>query len=113
MEGLMFHGSRWAFYTPVGCTPEVYVRPFPAAAGIWIATAGGTQPHWRADGKELGRTRPPAFMPCPPTRLPHSTGVQPSSNEGPGQFFAGQIQMLPAILYQRVETAGRKYFFTR
>lgn len=43
MEGLLFHGSRWALYTQVGCTPEVYVRPFPAAAGIWrISNAGET-----------------------------------------------------------------------
>jgi len=33
---------------------EVYVRPFPGPGGRWqISTAGGGQPHWRRDGKEL------------------------------------------------------------
>ena len=33
---------------------EVYVRQFPPSAGKWrISTAGGEQPRWRGDGKEL------------------------------------------------------------
>jgi hypothetical protein len=33
---------------------EVYVRPFPAASGqTQISIAGGTQPEWRRDGREL------------------------------------------------------------
>ena len=33
---------------------EVYVRPFPHAAGRWlISTIGGEQPRWRSDGAEL------------------------------------------------------------
>ena len=33
---------------------EVYVTSFPDGHGIWqVSTAGGTQPRWRGDGKEL------------------------------------------------------------
>jgi Tol biopolymer transport system component len=33
---------------------EVYARAFPATESKWrISTAGGTQPRWRADGREL------------------------------------------------------------
>lgn len=33
---------------------EVYVRPFPSGASKWkISPAGGVQPRWRSDGKEL------------------------------------------------------------
>ena len=33
---------------------EVYVRPFPGPGSRWqVSTAGGGQPHWRRDGKEL------------------------------------------------------------
>ncbi|HET7453218.1 MAG TPA: hypothetical protein VFL12_10780, partial [Thermoanaerobaculia bacterium] len=33
---------------------EVYVTPFPGPGGNWkISSAGGTEPTWRADGKEL------------------------------------------------------------
>ena len=49
--------SRWMAYTSDVSGPgqrEVYVRPFPAAEGEWrISTAGGEQPRWRGDGKEL------------------------------------------------------------
>jgi Tol biopolymer transport system component len=55
--------ERWLAYTSVESgRPEVYVVPFtPAAkpdakpvAGKWtVSTAGGTQPRWRGDGKEL------------------------------------------------------------
>lgn len=33
---------------------EVYVRPFPPGEGEWtISIAGGEQPRWRGDGKEV------------------------------------------------------------
>ena len=33
---------------------EIYVQPVPASGGKWlISNAGGTQPRWRQDGKEL------------------------------------------------------------
>ena len=33
---------------------EIYVQTFPASGGKWqISNGGGTQPEWRADGKEL------------------------------------------------------------
>ncbi len=34
--------------------PEIYVHEFPEARNKWqISTEGGTQPHWRGDGREL------------------------------------------------------------
>jgi hypothetical protein len=33
---------------------EVYVSPFPSVNGKWqVSTAGGQEPRWRQDGKEL------------------------------------------------------------
>ena len=33
---------------------EIYVRPFPPGAGRWlVSAAGGTEPRWRRDGREL------------------------------------------------------------
>jgi Tol biopolymer transport system component len=33
---------------------EIYVTTFPAAAGKWqVSREGGTEPRWRADGKEI------------------------------------------------------------
>ena len=33
---------------------EIYVAPFPSVEGKWqVSTAGGQEPRWREDGKEL------------------------------------------------------------
>ena len=48
--------GKWIAYesTESGGRPEIYIRPFPVAAGqIRVSRDGGTQPQWRADGKEL------------------------------------------------------------
>jgi len=56
--------ERWARFSPDGkwiayvsdesSREEVYVQPFPPSGGKWqISTAGGTEPRWRGDGKEL------------------------------------------------------------
>jgi len=48
--------SRWIAYTSsVSGKREVYVRPFPTASGgKWLVSkAGGNQPRWRRDSKEL------------------------------------------------------------
>jgi Tol biopolymer transport system component len=42
---------------------EVYVQPFPEAGGKWqMSSAGGTQPRWRRDGKELYYVAPDARL---------------------------------------------------
>jgi Tol biopolymer transport system component len=47
--------TRWVAYaSDESGRFEVYVRPFPVASGpTQISIAGGTQPEWRRDGKEL------------------------------------------------------------
>jgi eukaryotic-like serine/threonine-protein kinase len=48
--------GRWVAYASnESGTKEVYVQPFPAAGGgKWaVSNGGGSQPHWRRDGKEL------------------------------------------------------------
>jgi Tol biopolymer transport system component len=47
--------GRWiAYQSNQSGRDEVYVRPFPAAGGeVQISRAGGTQPRWRGDGREL------------------------------------------------------------
>jgi Tol biopolymer transport system component len=45
---------------------EVYVRPFPSGDGQWkVSTAGGEQPRWRADGRELYFVRADGAMMAP------------------------------------------------
>ena len=47
--------GRWVAYaSDVAGSPQVFVRPFPNGPGRWlISTAGGVEPKWRADGREL------------------------------------------------------------
>jgi Tol biopolymer transport system component len=53
--GQLSPDSRWmAFTSDRTGKREVYVRPFPPGEGEWpISIAGGEEPRWRADGKEL------------------------------------------------------------
>jgi len=47
--------TRWvAYVADQSGRHEVYIRPFPEADREWkISSEGGSQPRWRADGKEL------------------------------------------------------------
>jgi serine/threonine protein kinase/Tol biopolymer transport system component len=47
--------ARWvAYQSNVTGRFEIYVQPFPGPGRQWpVSTAGGTDPRWRADGKEL------------------------------------------------------------
>lgn len=53
--GQLSPDSHWmAYASDQSGRYEVYVRPFPLAEGQWtISVAGGAQPRWRGDGKEL------------------------------------------------------------
>ena len=47
-------GRFVAFVTNESGRNEVYVQSYPGPGRTWqISTAGGTDPHWRADGREL------------------------------------------------------------
>jgi len=47
--------GRWLVYqSNESGRSEIYVRTFPESGGRWqVSTAGGTQPRWRYDGREL------------------------------------------------------------
>jgi serine/threonine protein kinase/Tol biopolymer transport system component len=53
--GRLSPDGRWmAYVSNETGRNQVYVQPFPATGGKWqISPNGGTQPRWRADGKEL------------------------------------------------------------
>jgi Tol biopolymer transport system component len=55
MQAKFSPDGKWvAYVSNESGRSEVYIRPFPPAAGKWqVSTDGGIQPHWRADGDEL------------------------------------------------------------
>jgi serine/threonine protein kinase len=75
--------GRWvAYVSDESGRPEVYVQSFPASGGKWqISTAGGDQPKWRPDGKELYYLAPDRNLMAVP--------VTPSAS-----FDAGRPQVL-------------------
>jgi Tol biopolymer transport system component len=54
-EGQISADGKWIAYTSDETgVPEVYVQPFPATGAKWqVSVAGGSDPHWRLDGREL------------------------------------------------------------
>jgi len=72
---------------------EIYVTSFPGAQGKWqVSSAGGTQPRWRGDNKELFYIAPDGKM----MAVPVSAGAN---------FDAGA----PAALFQ---AHAREFFAT-
>jgi hypothetical protein len=82
-QGQISPDGRWlAYVADVTGSPQVIVRPFSGGAGRWmVSTAGGYEPKWRADGRELYYLAPDQMMMAVP--------VEP----GP-QFSAGEPQPL-------------------
>ena len=79
IEGQFSPDSRWlAYASNESGRYEVYVRPFPDAGGNWqVSTGGGSQPRWRADGKELFYVASANRLMAVPLRLPpDSPGVE-------------------------------------
>ncbi len=55
MDAQFSPDGRWiAYESNQSGKSEIFVRPFPQSRGQWqVSTVGGSQPRWRADGKEL------------------------------------------------------------
>jgi serine/threonine protein kinase len=81
--------GNFVAYTAIeGGQPEVYVRPFPnAAGGKWIISmGGGAEPHWSRDGKKL-------FYIAGQTVMEVQVRLQPSfSNDPPVKLFDAPVQ---------------------
>jgi serine/threonine protein kinase/Tol biopolymer transport system component len=54
-NGQISHDGKWVAYASDESGDwEIYVTTFPTAAGKWqVSQHGGTEPRWRADGKEI------------------------------------------------------------
>ena len=55
-QGQLSPNSKFLAYTSneSGRQLQVYVQPFPPSGGRWqVSPSGGTEPQWKADGKEL------------------------------------------------------------
>jgi eukaryotic-like serine/threonine-protein kinase len=63
--------GRWMAYASNETgSMEIYVSPFPGANGKWqVSSAGGQEPRWRQDGKELFYLSPDGKMTAVPAKM--------------------------------------------
>ncbi len=75
IEGQFSPDGRWlAYASNESGRYEIYIRTFPEAGGKWqISAAGGVQPRWRRDGRELNHVAPDTRLMAVPTRLTPDT----------------------------------------
>ena len=101
-------GHWMAFTSDRSGRREVYVRPFPPSDGEWtISVAGGEQPRWRGDGKELFFEAADGKMMAVPVKA--VAGTKPSFEAGtPLALF--EAHMAPSTGFNYDVTADGKRF---
>jgi eukaryotic-like serine/threonine-protein kinase len=111
-----FHGqlspdSKWMAYTSeVSGQREIYVQPFPSADNeLRISTAGGAQPRWRGDGKELFYLAPDGKLTA--VAVTATAGPKPSLTAGvPVALFDTHISAQTQVFFNYDVTADGKRF---
>jgi len=109
LHGQLSPDSHWmAFTSDRSGRREVYVRPFPPSDGEWtISIAGGEQPRWRGDGKELFFEAADGKMMAVPVKA--VAGTKPSFEAGtPLALF--EAHMAPSTGFNYDVTADGKRF---
>ena len=112
LQGQLSPDSHWmAFTSDRSGRREVYVRPFPPGEGEWtISLAGGEQPRWRGDGKELFFEAADGKMMAVPVKA--TAGPRPSFEAGaPVPLFDAHMASLQnAVLFEYDVTSDGKRF---
>ena len=112
MHGQLSPDSHWmAFTSDRAGRQDVYVRPFPPGDGEWtISIAGGDQPRWRGDGKELFFEAADGKMMAVPVKA--ITGSKPTFEAGTpvALFDAHMVRSANASRIQYDVTADGKRF---
>ena len=76
---------------------DVYAMPFPSGRGKWpISVAGGTEPAWRADGKELFYLAPDRYLMAVPIQA--GSSLQPGT---PQRLFEAAVSSNISSSYTR------------
>jgi hypothetical protein len=111
-HGQLSPDSHWmAYSSDESGQREVYVVPFPTGGGrTQISSAGGEQPRWRGDGKELFYLADRKMMAVPVRAV---AGATPSFDAGdPVPLFETNIYRINVgpMMYQYDVTADGKRF---
>src|SRR5262249_19249665 len=104
LNGQFSPDGRWVAYeTNESGQFEIVVQPFPEPSSKWqVSTGGGTQPRWRADGKELYFVASDGKLMAASITFPGST------------FTAGKpVALFPAALAPGLGTNRQEYAVSR
>jgi serine/threonine protein kinase len=113
LHGQLSPDSHWmAFTSDRSGRREVYVRPFPNGEGEWtISLAGGEQPRWRGDGKELFFEAADGKMMAVPV-IKAVAGAKPSFEAGtPIALFDAHMVNVVGFQYD-VTADGKRFLIT-
>jgi Tol biopolymer transport system component len=111
IQGQLSPDGRWMAYTSNKTgTREVYVQPFPAADNeLRISIAGGEQPRWGRDGKELFYLAVNGKITAVPIIV--SAGPKPSLTAGtPAALFDAHVAPRNQVFFSYDVTADGKRF---
>jgi Tol biopolymer transport system component len=113
--GQLSPDSHWmAFTSDASGQREVYVRPFPTAERQWrISFAGGEQPRWRADGKELFFVGADGKMMAVAVKA--TAGTMPSFEPGvPQPMFEAHLAQSPGNLFFQYDVTedGKRFLLS-
>lgn len=105
-EGQLSPDGKWIAYTSdESKQPEVYVQTFPTPGGKQlISTAGGSQPRWRSDGKELFYVAADGKMMAVSIR-----GGPSFQYDTPAALFQAPIQDFPNAFGYAVASEGQRF----
>jgi dipeptidyl aminopeptidase/acylaminoacyl peptidase len=93
-DGQFSHDGKWiAFGSDQMGHSEIYVQPFPGSGNATpVSTAGGTQPRWRGDGRELFYIALDGWMTAVPTVL---------GSDGHTVDVGAPVRLFPSRIAQR------------
>jgi len=102
-------GRLMAYFSNESGRPEIYVQTYPGPGRTWqISTAGGVDPHWSADGKELFYRGPDQKM----MAVPVSGGAGAFQAGIPTPLFLTHISTGPASSRYAVDRTGQKFLMS-
>ncbi len=113
LQGEISPDGHWmAYSSDESGSQEVYVRPFPVAEGKWrISTAGGIQPRWRRDSRELFFVGADGKMNAVTVKA--VSGTKPSFEaSAPVPLFDTHIVDLPVAFDYDVTADGKRFLVT-
>jgi Tol biopolymer transport system component len=103
IDGRFSADGRWiAYSSDESGQMEVYVQPFPRSGSKWqVSTGGGSEPHWRRNGKEL-------FYLAPDRKIMRVAvrGESTFESEAPRALFQTRVSFPGSIYRMNYDVTG-------